>query len=163
GSPNDNLITQDLTTQVERALSTLSPKEKKILRLRFGIGEEGEHTLEEVGRRFSVTRERIRQIETKALRKLRHPLRGRALRAFVETGPTRGVPTGPPQKPSSRRGPRRNHRPAPPAATAPQTSMIASARGATPDPPRLGSNTENTASSKYRTGKIAAIRPSQEP
>ncbi len=83
-SPNDNLITQDLTTQVERALSTLSAKEKEILRLRFGIGEAGEHTLEEVGRRFSVTRERIRQIETKALRKLRHPLRGRALRAFVE-------------------------------------------------------------------------------
>jgi RNA polymerase primary sigma factor len=84
GSPNDSLISQDLTTQVERALSTLSPKEKKILRLRFGIGEEGEHTLEEVGKRFDVTRERIRQIETKALRKLRHPLRGRALRAFVE-------------------------------------------------------------------------------
>jgi RNA polymerase primary sigma factor len=83
-SPNDSLITQDLTLQVERALSTLSPKEKEILRLRFGIGEGGEHTLEEVGRRFSVTRERIRQIETKALRKLRHPLRGRALRAFVE-------------------------------------------------------------------------------
>jgi RNA polymerase primary sigma factor len=83
-SPNDTLITQDLTNQVERALSTLSPKEKEILRLRFGIGEEGEHTLEEVGKRFSVTRERIRQIETKALRKLRHPLRGRALRAFVE-------------------------------------------------------------------------------
>ena len=83
-SPNDNLITQDLTTQVERALSTLSAKEKEILRLRFGIGEAGEHTLEEVGRRFSVTRERIRQIETKALRKLRHPLRGRALKAFVE-------------------------------------------------------------------------------
>jgi RNA polymerase sigma factor RpoD-like protein len=83
-SPNDNLISQDLTTQVERALGTLSPKEKEILRLRFGIGEAGEHTLEEVGRRFSVTRERIRQIETKALRKLRHPLRGRALRAFVE-------------------------------------------------------------------------------
>ncbi len=84
GSPNDNLISQDLTTQVERALSMLSPKEKKILRLRFGIGEEGEHTLEEVGKRFAVTRERIRQIETKALRKLRHPLRGRGLRAFVE-------------------------------------------------------------------------------
>jgi RNA polymerase primary sigma factor len=83
-SPNETLITQDLTTQVERALSTLSAKEKEILRLRFGIGEEGEHTLEEVGRRFSVTRERIRQIETKALRKLRHPLRGRALKAFVE-------------------------------------------------------------------------------
>ena len=83
-SPNDTLISQDLTNQVERALGMLSPKEKEILRLRFGIGEEGEHTLEEVGRRFSVTRERIRQIETKALRKLRHPLRGRALKAFVE-------------------------------------------------------------------------------
>ncbi len=84
GSPNDSLMSQDLTTQVERALATLSPKEKEILRLRFGIGEEGEHTLEEVGRRFAVTRERIRQIEAKALRKLRHPLRGRNLRAFVE-------------------------------------------------------------------------------
>ena len=83
-SPNETLITQDLTTQVERALSTLSPKETAILRLRFGIGEDGEHTLEEVGKRFSVTRERIRQIETKALRKLRHPLRGRALKTFVE-------------------------------------------------------------------------------
>ena len=83
-SPNDSLISQDLTNQVDRALATLSPKEKEILRLRFGIGEEGEHTLEEVGKRFSVTRERIRQIETKALRKLRHPLRGRALKAFVE-------------------------------------------------------------------------------
>jgi len=84
GSPNDSLISQDLTTQVEKALSTLSQKEKEILRLRFGIGEEGEHTLEEVGRRFAVTRERIRQIEAKALRKLRHPLRGRNLKAFVE-------------------------------------------------------------------------------
>jgi RNA polymerase primary sigma factor len=84
GSPNETLMTQDLTTQVERALATLSPKEKEILRLRFGIGEEGEHTLEEVGRRFAVTRERIRQIEAKALRKLRHPLRGRNLKAFVE-------------------------------------------------------------------------------
>ena len=84
GSPNDSLLNQDLTTQVERALATLSPKEKEILRLRFGIGEEGEHTLEEVGRRFQVTRERIRQIEAKALRKLRHPLRGRNLKAFVE-------------------------------------------------------------------------------
>jgi RNA polymerase primary sigma factor len=84
GSPNDTLLSQDLTTQVERALATLSPKEKEILRLRFGIGEEGEHTLEEVGKRFAVTRERIRQIEAKALRKLRHPLRGRNLQAFVE-------------------------------------------------------------------------------
>jgi RNA polymerase primary sigma factor len=85
GSPNDSLLTQDLGVQVERALATLSPKEKEILRLRFGIGEEGEHTLEEVGKRFAVTRERIRQIEAKALRKLRHPLRGRNLRAFVES------------------------------------------------------------------------------
>ena len=84
GSPNDSLLNQDLTTQVERALATLSSKEKEILRLRFGIGEEGEHTLEEVGKRFAVTRERIRQIEAKALRKLRHPLRGRNLKAFVE-------------------------------------------------------------------------------
>jgi RNA polymerase primary sigma factor len=84
GSPNEALLNQDLTTQVERALSTLSPKEKEILRLRFGIGEEGEHTLEEVGQRFAVTRERIRQIEAKALRKLRHPLRGRNLKAFIE-------------------------------------------------------------------------------
>jgi RNA polymerase primary sigma factor len=84
GSPNDSLLSQDLMTQVERALATLSPKEKEILRLRFGIGEEGEHTLEEVGRRFAVTRERIRQIEAKALRKLRHPLRGRNLKAFIE-------------------------------------------------------------------------------
>jgi len=86
GSPNDSLLNQDLTTQVERALAMLSPKEKEILRLRFGIGEEGEHTLEEVGKRFAVTRERIRQIEAKALRKLRHPLRGRNLKAFVEKG-----------------------------------------------------------------------------
>ncbi len=84
GSPNDSLLSQDLTIQVERALATLSPKEKEILRLRFGIGDEGEHTLEEVGKRFAVTRERIRQIEAKALRKLRHPLRGRNLKAFIE-------------------------------------------------------------------------------
>jgi RNA polymerase primary sigma factor len=83
-SPSDSLLTQDLTAQVERALGSLSEKEAEILRLRFGIGEEGEHTLEEVGQRFDVTRERIRQIEAKALRKLRSPLRGRGLRSFVE-------------------------------------------------------------------------------
>ncbi len=83
-SPNDSLLSKDLEAHVERALATLSPKEAKILRLRFGIGEGAEHTLQEVGERFAVTRERIRQIEAKALRKLRHPLRGRALRAFVE-------------------------------------------------------------------------------
>ena len=60
-------------------------KEKEILRLHFGIGEEAEHTMEEVGKRFWVTRERIRQIEAKSLRKLRHPLRSRNLRAFIET------------------------------------------------------------------------------
>ena len=83
-SPNESLLNRDLAVQVEKALSMLSPKEKEILRLRFGIGEDGEHTLEEVGQRFDVTRERIRQIEAKALRKLRHPLRGRNLKAFVE-------------------------------------------------------------------------------
>jgi RNA polymerase primary sigma factor len=83
-SPVESLLSDDLTAQVERALSGLSEKEAQILRLRFGIGEEGEHTLEEVGQRFDVTRERIRQIEAKALRKLRSPLRGRGLRSFVE-------------------------------------------------------------------------------
>jgi RNA polymerase primary sigma factor len=83
-SPGERLLSQDLNVQVERALGTLSEKEREILRLRFGIGKESEHTLEEVGQRFSVTRERIRQIEAKALRKLRHPLRGRNLKTFVE-------------------------------------------------------------------------------
>jgi RNA polymerase primary sigma factor len=83
-SPSDSVTSQDLTVQVERALSMLSSKEEQILRLRFGLGETGEHTLEEVGKQFSVTRERIRQIEVKALRKLRHPLRGRHLSVFVE-------------------------------------------------------------------------------
>src|SRR4029434_2653428 len=106
GSPNESLLNQDLTTQVERALSMLSPKEKEILRLRFGIGEEGEHTLEEVGKRFDVTRERIRQIEAKALRKLRHPLRGRNLRAFIEScinGAPRAGPRSPPRSETPRR------------------------------------------------------------
>jgi RNA polymerase primary sigma factor len=82
-SPVDSLVAEDRTAQVERALSSLSPKEAKILRLRFGFGEEGEHTLEDVGERFDLTRERIRQIEATALRKLSSPLRG--LRAFVES------------------------------------------------------------------------------
>jgi RNA polymerase primary sigma factor len=106
GSPNDTLLSQDLTTQVERALATLSPKEKEILRLRFGIGEEGEHTLEEVGKRFAVTRERIRQIEAKALRKLRHPLRGRNLQAFVENLVAAGRGVGPGTARSRARTPR---------------------------------------------------------
>jgi RNA polymerase primary sigma factor len=69
---------------VRKVLATLTPREERILRMRFGIGESSEHTLEEVGKDFSVTRERIRQIEAKALRKLRHPSRGNALRAFVD-------------------------------------------------------------------------------
>ena len=86
GSPTDSVVSHDLATQVGRALATLPPKESEILRLRFGIGEEGERTLEEVGRRFAVTRERVRQIEVKALKKLRSALRGRDLRAFVGDG-----------------------------------------------------------------------------
>jgi RNA polymerase primary sigma factor len=65
-------------------LSTLTPREEKVLKMRFGIGERSNHTLEEVGQSFAVTRERIRQIEAKALRKLRHPSRSRKLRAFLE-------------------------------------------------------------------------------
>jgi RNA polymerase primary sigma factor len=70
-SATEGLADRDLRRQVEKALGSLTPKEQQILRLRFGIGEEAEHTLEEVGRRFDVTRERIRQIEVKALRRLR--------------------------------------------------------------------------------------------
>jgi RNA polymerase primary sigma factor len=80
-SPTAELLEQDLTAQIGRALNRLSPKEQAILRLRFGIGGEEAQTLEEVGRRFALTRERIRQIEAQALRKLRH---GTGLRAFVE-------------------------------------------------------------------------------
>jgi len=83
-SPVESLLSDDLTAQVERALSGLSEKEAQILRLRFGIGEEGEHTLEEVGQRFDVTRERIRQIEAKALKKLKHPSKSRKLREFLD-------------------------------------------------------------------------------
>ena len=80
---DDAVIAIDLAEQTRKVLATLTPREEKILRMRFGIGERSEHTLEEVGNDFSVTRERIRQIEAKALRKLRHSSRGRALKAFV--------------------------------------------------------------------------------
>ncbi|KRT71675.1 MAG: RNA polymerase sigma factor rpoD, RNA polymerase primary sigma factor [Candidatus Rokubacteria bacterium CSP1-6] len=83
-APDEPLLSREMATRVERALATLSDKEGEILRLRFGIGTDREHTLEEIGERFSVTRERIRQIEAKALRKLRRPLRGRQLRALLE-------------------------------------------------------------------------------
>ena len=83
-SPQDAVVERNLSDQTRRVLSTLAPREERVLKMRFGIGERANHTLEEVGQDFAVTRERIRQIEAKALRKLRHPSRARALRAFVE-------------------------------------------------------------------------------
>jgi RNA polymerase primary sigma factor len=84
-SPVDAVINLNLSEQTRKALATLTPREEKVLRMRFGIGEKADHTLEEVGQDFSVTRERIRQIEAKALRKLRHPSRRKELRSFIET------------------------------------------------------------------------------
>jgi len=82
--PHDEIITNDLTGHMSEVLATLSPREEKVLRMRFGIGEMKDHTLEEVGAFFNVTRERIRQIEAKALRKLRHPKRCKKLKTFSE-------------------------------------------------------------------------------
>ncbi|PLX93418.1 MAG: RNA polymerase sigma factor RpoD [Desulfuromonas sp.] len=84
-SPLEAVIKGNLSDQTAEVLSTLSPREEKVLRMRFGIGEKSDHTLEEVGQDFNVTRERIRQIEAKALRKLRHPSRAKRLRSFVDT------------------------------------------------------------------------------
>jgi RNA polymerase primary sigma factor len=81
-SPLDGAIQAALANQTERLLEMLTPREAKVLRLRFGIGEQGEHTLEEVGQRFSVTRERIRQIEARALDRLRRP--SQPLKSFVD-------------------------------------------------------------------------------
>jgi RNA polymerase primary sigma factor len=83
-SPLEATIRYDLQRQIGNVLNTLTPREEKVLRKRFGIGEATDHTLEEVGQDFAVTRERIRQIEAKALRKLRHPSRSRRLKSFVE-------------------------------------------------------------------------------
>ncbi|MFH1807403.1 MAG: RNA polymerase sigma factor RpoD [Pseudomonadota bacterium] len=83
-SPSDAVISMNLSEQTRKVLATLTPREEKVLRMRFGIGEKSDHTLEEVGQDFEVTRERIRQIEAKALRKLRHPSRSKKLRAFVD-------------------------------------------------------------------------------
>ncbi len=84
-SPLEAVIKGNLSDQTSRVLSTLTPREEKVLRMRFGIGEKSDHTLEEVGQDFAVTRERIRQIEAKALRKLRHPSRAKRLKSFVES------------------------------------------------------------------------------
>jgi len=84
-SPLEAVIKGNLTDQTSRVLASLTPREEKVLRMRFGIGEKSDHTLEEVGQDFAVTRERIRQIEAKALRKLRHPSRAKRLKSFVET------------------------------------------------------------------------------
>lgn len=83
-SPSDTVANNDLKERVREVLKTLAPREEKVLKMRFGIDVASEHTLEEVGKDFSVTRERIRQIEVKALRKLRHPSRSKKLRAFFE-------------------------------------------------------------------------------
>ncbi len=88
-SPAEAVININLKEQTESVLKTLTPREEQVIKMRFGLGDGSEHTLEEVGQRFSVTRERIRQIEAKALRKLRHPSRSRMLRAFLEGSPVR--------------------------------------------------------------------------
>jgi RNA polymerase primary sigma factor len=83
-SPSEAVINLNLKEQTEALLKTLTPREEKVIKMRFGLGDGSEHTLEEVGQSFAVTRERIRQIEAKALRKLRHPSRSRKLKAFLE-------------------------------------------------------------------------------
>jgi RNA polymerase primary sigma factor len=83
-SPMEAMIQQNLSEQTCKVLATLTPREEKILRMRFGIGKNMDYTLEEVGKDFEVTRERIRQIEAKALRKLRHPTRAKHLKPFFE-------------------------------------------------------------------------------
>ena len=83
--PSEAAVSINLAEQTRKVLATLTPREEKVLRMRFGIGEKADHTLEEVGQDFAVTRERIRQIEAKALRKLRHPTRSRKLKHFIET------------------------------------------------------------------------------
>jgi RNA polymerase primary sigma factor len=83
-SPSEAVINLNLREQTAEVLKTLSPREEKIIKMRFGLEDGSEHTLEEVGQNFAVTRERIRQIEAKALRKLRHPSRSRKLKAFLE-------------------------------------------------------------------------------
>ena len=84
-SPMESVLVSNLQDQTRRVLKSLTPREEQVLKMRFGVGDGSEHTLEEVGRSFNVTRERIRQIESKALRKLRHPSRAKKLKPFLET------------------------------------------------------------------------------
>jgi len=82
-SPFKSLENSEAATRIEQVLASLTEREEKIIRMRFGIGVGSEHTLEEVGKYFNLTRERIRQIEIKALKKLRHPARSRQLKEYV--------------------------------------------------------------------------------
>ncbi len=84
-APREATVNQDLREQTKQVLSTLTPRQEKIVRMRFGIEEKADHTLDEVGQDYNLTRERIRQIEAKALRKLRHPSRSKKLRTFIES------------------------------------------------------------------------------
>jgi len=84
GSPLDDAIARDVAEKIRRVLATLSPREERVLRMRYGIGEKSDHTLDEISRDFSLTRERIRQIEARALQKLRHPRHRRKLQNFIE-------------------------------------------------------------------------------
>jgi len=83
-SPERLFLIQEMQELISKALSTLSPREERIVRMRFGVGVRSDHTLEEIGQQFGLTRERIRQIEASALRKLKHPSRSRALRTLLE-------------------------------------------------------------------------------
>ena len=83
-APAEEVINTKLSEQLAAVLADLTPREEQVLRKRFGIAEKSDHTLEEVGKLFNVTRERIRQIEAKALRKLRHPVRSQPLRSYYE-------------------------------------------------------------------------------
>ena len=84
-APLEQAIKSNLGEATTKILSTLTPREERVLRMRFGVGMNTDHTLEEVGLQFSVTRERIRQIEAKALRKLKHPSRSKQLKSFLES------------------------------------------------------------------------------
>ena len=92
-NPSNAVMLMNLGEQTRKVLATLTPREEKVLRMRFGIGERSDHTLEEVGQDFEVTRERIRQIEAKALRKLRHPSRSKKLFAFTDPSENQKPPS----------------------------------------------------------------------